>query len=481
MKNKLQNKVPRKISSTAVLNSPNAIAGGIFIGLAAITAVWSFTAPIPVQVNGIGVLTPVDGLFTYQSQSVGRVLLPFIRNKKTGQVEYVIPNWSQEAYKFNTNSESASFEDSVKLTEEILEYLNILQTKRVPTSMFSGGIETGGSYTVEMKEGDIVAIIDQPTARQTLQNNLLNLKTSISNYEELVKINQESLSLSKKVEQSQKALVDPLGELVNDGFVSRLELNQALAEATRSRIAVTDIVSKLQNLELEIQRNKVSLIDSLSQFLRDSIVFAFDDAYVQSFTSSQWDFVQPGSEIMTVSWSKVSEPSVIPVFIDQRSATQVDIGQEVILTPLGFSSAEIGGIKGKIDSLESIPYTTATLAARLNSKGLATVVSPRGSVYQVNVRLRETDITKLREEAKTTAAVPILGEKSIESNAQKNQGGYVWNNRSTPPISPREGFLLTSQITTRVNTPIQMLIPALRELIGISPPDQLIRIELNQP
>ena len=77
--------------------------------------------------------------------------------------------------------------------------------------MFSGGIETGGSYTVEMKEGDIVAIIDQPTARQTLQNNLLNLKTSISNYEDLVKINQESLSLSKKVEQSQKALVDPWG------------------------------------------------------------------------------------------------------------------------------------------------------------------------------------------------------------------------------------------------------------------------------
>ena len=56
---------------------------------------------------------------------------------------------------------------------------------------------------------------------------------------------------------------------------------------------------------------------------------------------------------MTVSWSEVSEPSIIPVFIDQRAATQVEIGQEVILTPLGFSSAEVGGIKGQIDSLES--------------------------------------------------------------------------------------------------------------------------------
>ena len=66
MDNKLQNKVSRKIPTTAVLNSPNAIAGGIFIGLAGITAVWGFTAPIPVQVNGLGILSPVDGLFTYQ-------------------------------------------------------------------------------------------------------------------------------------------------------------------------------------------------------------------------------------------------------------------------------------------------------------------------------------------------------------------------------------------------------------------------------
>ena len=227
MDNKLENKVPRKIPTTAVLNSPNAVAGGIFVGLAGITAVWGFTAPIPVHVNGLGILSPVDGLFTYQSQSVGRVLLPFVQNKNKNKVEYVIPSWSQTAYQFNTDSKKSTFDDTVELTEQILEYLNILQTSRVPTSLFSGGIETGGNYTVEMKEGDIVAIIDQPSARQELQNNLLNLKRSIANYESLLKINQESLALSKKVENSQNQLVEPLDDLVKEGFVSKLELNQA--------------------------------------------------------------------------------------------------------------------------------------------------------------------------------------------------------------------------------------------------------------
>ncbi|MEC7896761.1 MAG: hypothetical protein VX628_03755, partial [Cyanobacteriota bacterium] len=183
MDNKLQNKVPRKISTTAVLNSPNVIAGGIFIGLAGITAVWGFTAPIPVQVNGLGVLAPVDGLFTYQSQSAGRILLPFTQNKQTKEVEYVIPSWSQRAYAFNTNSKTTTFEESVVLTEQILDYLNQLRTSRMPTSLFSGGLETGGNYTVKMNEGDIVAIIDQPSARQELRNNLLSLKRSISNYQ----------------------------------------------------------------------------------------------------------------------------------------------------------------------------------------------------------------------------------------------------------------------------------------------------------
>ena len=90
-----------------------------------------------------------------------------------------------------------------------------------------------------MKEGDIVAIIDQPSARQELRNNLLNLKRSIENYQNLLVINQESLALSKKVEESQNNLVEPLGSLVKEGFVSKLELNQALAEATRSSIAVS--------------------------------------------------------------------------------------------------------------------------------------------------------------------------------------------------------------------------------------------------
>ena len=476
MKNQLESSYSKGIGDVSILNSPTKIASSIMIGLAGFTAAWAFLAPIPVKVSGLGILAPVDGLFTYKSPSNGRVLLPFIYDEKTDKIQYSVPDWSQEAYQFISRGENNDYKNAVALTEKILNYLKVLQTTRMPTSHFSGGVESGGAYTVKMQDGDVIAIIDQPAKRQALRNNLLNLQQSINNFKNLVEMYTESLELSRDVESARTDLMDPLNDLVKEGFASKLELNDALANATSSRINVSDYASKLQNLQLEIKKNEANLMDSLSEFIRDSVVFAFDEAYVQSFTASQWDFVSAGSEIMTVSWSKVADPSIVPVFVNQKAATEVGIGQEVILTPLGFSASEVGGIKGKIDSLEPIPYTTATLTTRLNSQGLAAIVSPRGSVYQVNVKLMKQDLDDLRAKAssKTNNYQDLLG------TSNDNTGGYVWNNRSNPPIAPREGFLLSSQITTRTRTPIEMLIPAVKEITGLAAPNKLIHFNINQ-
>ena len=476
MKNELESTNAKGIVDVSILNSPTKVASTILIGLAGFTAAWAFLAPIPVKVSGLGILAPVDGLFTYKSPSTGRILLPFVYNDKSDQIKYSVPKWSQKAYQFSSGGGNNNYKDSVVLAEQILDYLKVLQTTRMPTSHFSGGVESGGAYTVKMKDGDVIAIIDKPAARQALRNNLLNLQQSIKNFKNLVAINKESLELSRNVETAKTDLIDPLNNLVAEGFASRLELNRALADATSSRISVSDYASKSQELQLDIKKNQANLIDALSEFIRDSVVFAFDEAYVQSFTTSQWDFVTAGSEIMTVSWSKVAEPSIVPVFVDQKAATEVGIGQEVILTPLGFSASEVGGIRGQIDSLEPIPFTTATLSTRLNSQGLAAIVSPRGSAYQVNVKLLRQDLDDLRAKASSKKT----NYKELLESSNDNTGGYVWNNRSNPPIAPREGFLLASQITTRTRTPIEMLIPAVKELTGLAAPNKLIRFNINQ-
>ena len=97
MNSKLLIQKPNNSINVSVLNSPLKISGSIFIGLATITAIWGFSAPIPVKVSGLGVLMPVDAWFTYKSPSVGNVLLPFIYNEKNSKVEYAVPLWTSRA------------------------------------------------------------------------------------------------------------------------------------------------------------------------------------------------------------------------------------------------------------------------------------------------------------------------------------------------------------------------------------------------
>jgi hypothetical protein len=66
-------------------------------------------------------------------------------------------------------------------------------------------------------------------------------------------------------------------------------------------------------------------------------------------------------------------------------------------------------------------------------------------------------------------------QRAVNTSASKdelrsNRGGYVWNNRSNPPVPPREGMLMQVQFTTRYRTPLEMLIPAVKEFMGLEEP-----------
>ena len=83
----------------------------------------------------------------------------------------------------------------------------------MPASQFSGGVESGGDYTVKMEDGDVIAIIDKPAARQALRNNLMKLQQSISNYKNLIAIHKESLELSRNVETAKSKFQAPANVL----------------------------------------------------------------------------------------------------------------------------------------------------------------------------------------------------------------------------------------------------------------------------
>ena len=65
--------------------------------------------------------------------------------------------------------------------------------------------------------------------------------------------------------------------------------------------------------------------------------------------------------------------------------------------------------------------------------------------------------------------------------AKTQQGDMRWNNNSRPPRPPREGILFDVQITTREMSPLEMLLPNLSELAGLSIPQRFTDLENNNP
>ena len=98
MKSLLKTLRAEKAQSVSILNAPLKAAGVALFALASSTAIWAATAQVPIKVNAIGVLTPVDGLYLYRSKANGQVILPFRKSRLSGKLEFESPLWARTAY-----------------------------------------------------------------------------------------------------------------------------------------------------------------------------------------------------------------------------------------------------------------------------------------------------------------------------------------------------------------------------------------------
>ena len=61
-------------------------------------------------------------------------------------------------------------------------------------------------------------------------------------------------------------------------------------------------------------------------------------------------------------------------------------------------------------------------------------------------------------------------ERADDGPPVSNSGGYRWSSRSALPFPPTPGERLDVEITTRQVRPIELVLPSLRQLFGLTPP-----------
>jgi hypothetical protein len=158
--------------------------------------------------------------------------------------------------------------------------------------------------------------------------------------------------------------------------------------------------------------------------------------------------VRAGDELFTFSVERPILPKVVPVFVDAATSQQLNEGMQVLLTPKGISRAQYGGIPGVVDEVGKLPLPAEGIAAFAGGRTLAgSIQQSLPSTYLVRVKLQQAE--------------PAYCQQMLSLRC------YKWSSNRRPPFPVRLGTLADVQITVQYRRPIEFVMPALRQALGL--------------
>lgn len=172
----------------------------------------------------------------------------------------------------------------------------------------------------------------------------------------------------------------------------------------------------------------------------DRVESAFAGRVVEVFANDS-DRIAPGAPVCTLELTDTAQQRLEAVlFVPAGDAGRIRPGHTAMLSPDNARKEEYGMIVGAVRSVAGYPASVQAVNRFLNNEALARTIAGDGTVIEVRADpLSDT----------TTAS------------------GYRWSSSGGYPLPPRGGTLCTTEIVVEHKRPIALVIPALKELLGI--------------
>jgi hypothetical protein len=121
---------------------------------------------------------------------------------------------------------------------------------------------------------------------------------------------------------------------------------------------------------------------------------------------------------------------------------------QVLVTPRGISRAQYGGIPGVVIGVGKLPLPSEGIAAFAGGRTLAdSIQQAAGGTYLARVKLE--------------LAEPAYCQQMLSMRC------YRWSTSRRPPFPVRLGTLADVQINVQYRRPIEFVMPALRQALGL--------------
>ena len=255
--------------------------------------------------------------------------------------------------------------------------------------------------------------------------------------------------------ETTQAILDDNVRLFGDGVVSRSAMERSREDMNRARRELLAVLRERDALDaagarrknadaarireaearLEAAERRVRELQVLAQANR---IVAPVAGRVTEIKAANGMILTPGQAVLSIRYGNDELEALI--YIPPMEGPRVKAGMEVMVSPITVRREEFGAIRGVVESLSQFPVSTEGIVAELQNRDLARMFSENGSPYSGRVSL-------LRDPA--TAS------------------GFAWTSPRASNETLNSGTLATVEIRTDAQRPITLVVPAVREFLGL--------------
>ena len=424
------------LRATLVLGGLIALGGGL----------WATLARIPVSVQGTGVLLPVSTINSSLSGTDGSAIYMFNRSQQ---------RWQEQARLFLETPMQFSDREMAELAVDIYEasqpglHSATANDEKTASSRFSESLKEAFNG-LKVSKGRLLLWVQSSAELEQLSSAIDQLNRTLRKSVEEANNIVAKQEMLKNEHVSRSAYLESMKPLEAKGFVSRQQIleQQATIDQLRSQMRGND--NELIRISSQKDQAYQKVRTQLALLVNNQLIYAPRDVYLSTIIPNDGESVSKGEVLMELSENRLDAPTMIPVFLSSSEMAQVFPGMSALATPSGYKRSEVGGIKGTVISMGKLPSGVDQVTARIGVKAMAQTI--------VN-----------REPSPTLAVVAL---ERANQTTPLNSGGYVWSSNSDLPFPPTPGDRVTVEITTRRVAPIALVLPAIKNFFGFSPPDK---------
>ncbi|NIM48267.1 MAG: NHLP bacteriocin system secretion protein [Gemmatimonadales bacterium] len=368
--------------------------------------VWGFLGRLPDTVSGRGVILREGGLYGIQALGQGPL------------IEMTAPLGSRV--------------DSGQVVARIAQPQLDLSIRRVRTQL----------EAARANRADIVSRLDRSTRlelatldqqRRQLEQSRAESEARISYLDERVRAEEEALELGLITGDVYQATVAQRAAARDQLISAQVQLEQL---AGREVVLETENVQRVFNLDAEIRRLEGQLALEQQRLKDESEIRSPYVGVVVEHLVDAGEAVNPGQMILNI--ELLDRP--FKVFLFAAEGKRILSGMRVQLLPDGIRSEEFGFIIGTVRSVSQTPLSPTGMNRVLRNDALVSLFRGSGGAHLVEVEV-ELD--------PTTAS------------------GFRWTTRDGPDLRFGSGTVLYGTVTVRQQAPITLVIPKLREWLGV--------------